>query len=320
MPRAGGSSSRPSSSHRSSGSRSTGHRSSSSSNNHRPSSSGSSRSSVSHSSGGFGSSNRHSGYNTPPHSYNSPPPPPGPGYHSPPPTPRPSRRTYINVFNGGRRRYDDSYYVPPTGGVPSGRGRRIGNIITAIIVVFILFIIIGMISSRGSKTSAIQKPGNYVQENQHSDFEKPKVDKKRKLDKSLCIETDYYSNKTDELGYFNSTVEEGLKYFYEKTGVQPYVMTVDIDEVDYWDDDKAISQYEELFDDEGHFLLIIFGDKEGSVDWEYSWVIGFDAESVMDNQSLDMLWYYIDTYYQSDKSDSKLISDAFKDTAKAIMK
>lgn len=110
-----------------------------------------------------------------------------------------------------------------------------------------------------------------------------------------------------------------MEYFYEKTGIQPYVMTVDISKVKKWDDDKLVDTYLDLFEDEGHFLLVIFADKKGTKDWEYSWCLGNDTESILDDEAMDILWWYIDEYYETDMSDDAMISTAFHDAADKIM-
>lgn len=59
----------------------------------------------------------------------------------------------------------------------------------------------------------------------------------------------------DNENYFKDTVElrNGLKYFYEKSGVQIVVMTTS----EEYSDEKTLNKYYELFNDESHILVVI---------------------------------------------------------------
>lgn len=89
----------------------------------------------------------------------------------------------------------------------------------------------------------------------------------------------------DEEEYFKNTVElrSGLKYLYEKTGVQVVVMSTK----EYYSDSMAVDKYNELFNDESHVLIIIPTNFWQSDEQYYA--IGDTANTVIDDTALDYL-------------------------------
>lgn len=142
------------------------------------------------------------------------------------------------------------------------------------------------------------------------------------LPKGSVNETSYY---TDESMWIeNKTVlTEGLKYFYAKTGVQPYVYITDtINGSNYpsWDDLENFTNtlYDELFTDEAHILLVFFEYSPG--DYMDYYVTGTQARTVIDTEAGDILLDYIDkNYYDSTLSEEQMFSNSFKDAADRIM-
>lgn len=135
------------------------------------------------------------------------------------------------------------------------------------------------------------------------------------------VETDYY---TDTAGWITnpSELESGMKYFYQKTGIQPYVyITEEVDgsrdPSDEQMDTFASSLYDELFTDEAH-LLLVFQDADGHY---YPWVItGAQAKQVADNEAVTILFDYIDRYYyDTSLSSEAFFSKAFRSTADRMM-
>ena len=144
--------------------------------------------------------------------------------------------------------------------------------------------------------------------------------KRTPLPKGSVIETAYY---TDELGWISNpvTLEAGMKNFYNKTGVQPYLYITDTvngtnnptaSDMDAF----ANSLYGSLFEDEAHFLLVF---------WEYNdsyktqYVSGAQAKAVIDTEAANILLDYIDRYYNSDMTEDVFFSTAFNDAANSIM-
>lgn len=134
-------------------------------------------------------------------------------------------------------------------------------------------------------------------------------------------ETEYY---TDELGWINNRtkMEEGLKYFYQKTGVQPHVVIIDNVNGDYNPteselDSYANALYDELFTDEAHLLFVFYEYNDFYMD---RYVAGTQAKTVVDREAADILLDYIDrNYYDSSLTDEEFFSNSFRDAADRIM-
>jgi uncharacterized membrane protein len=134
-------------------------------------------------------------------------------------------------------------------------------------------------------------------------------------------ETKYY---TDELGWINneSKLLDGLKYFYKKTGVQPYLYLTDTVKGSHYPKEGDLESYanelyEALFTDEAHLLMLFF-EYEG--DYSGWYIVGTQAKSVIDDEAGRILTDYIDRYYyDSSLSNEEFFSKAFKDGADRIM-
>lgn len=134
-------------------------------------------------------------------------------------------------------------------------------------------------------------------------------------------ETAYY---TDELGWINNQtkMEAGLKYFYQKTGVQPHVVIIDKvngshnpteNELDTY----ANALYDQLFTDEAHLLFVFYEYNDFYMD---RYVAGTQAKTVIDREAADILLDYIDrNYYDSNLTDEEFFSNSFRDAADRIM-
>lgn len=142
------------------------------------------------------------------------------------------------------------------------------------------------------------------------------------LDKGAVITTDYY---TDNVGWVdNPTVlENGMKAFFDETGVQPYLYITDVVDGETHPSEETLENftnqlYDELFEDEAHFLLVFH---EYNSDGAYSmwYTCGAQAKTVMDQEACDILLDYVDSYYFSDRNDSQMFADAFRDAGNRIM-
>ena len=80
---------------------------------------------------------------------------------------------------------------------------------------------------------------------------------REKLDAGAVDETGWYTDEGDLIGS-SSTLEAGLEEFYEATGVQPYVYILESGSVSSVNEitEEAEELYDELFTDEGHFLVV----------------------------------------------------------------
>lgn len=129
----------------------------------------------------------------------------------------------------------------------------------------------------------------------------------------------------DELGWFDNVAktESRLKEFWEKTGVQPYILLRDYDaslKTEAAKEQWALDYYDANFDTENIFLFVYFAEKDTDNDVGYmSYANGYQTTSVMDAQAVDIFWNNIDRYWYTDLSTDDVIVNTFHDTAKTIM-
>jgi preprotein translocase subunit SecG len=129
----------------------------------------------------------------------------------------------------------------------------------------------------------------------------------------------------DEIGWFDnvSKTESQLKNFWEKTGVQPYIILKAYDpslttnsEKEAW----AENYYDENFDTENIFLYVYFTDKDAeNVVGYMAYAGGYQTSSVMDSEALEIFWNNIDRYWYTDLSTDEVFVKVFDDTADTIM-
>ena len=139
------------------------------------------------------------------------------------------------------------------------------------------------------------------------------------LPSSATTETAYY---TDEGCWItsSSTLESGMKSFYKKTGVQPYLYILENGSITDTSElaEMAEELYAELFADEGHFILVFCDDGNGS--FYAGYYIGAQAESVLDDEAITIFSQYLKLYYYDlSLSEEELFSKAYEDTADRIM-
>lgn len=129
----------------------------------------------------------------------------------------------------------------------------------------------------------------------------------------------------DDMGWIRSeaTVKKGLRYFYDKTGVMPYLVVVEkVDGTVYpsgqqvWDYGNEV--YDNKFTDEGH-LVFVLQCEDGGVDYTMAGVTGTMAKTVIDEEALEILYDYMDYNFNTDKSEDDMFADTFKSAADRIM-
>ena len=188
--------------------------------------------------------------------------------------------------------YRTSYYRPmtPLGGTLS-------------IVLAIIVIVAGLVAARPNiQQSTVERS---------------------KLDSSLCTKVDTWYQDDINWIHDEKTLLRGLKTFYDKTGVQPYLWITDnINgkiEPNTSDFETALkSKYLELFKDEGH-VIVCFMESSPSVYATYYWA-GSAAKGVIDDEAGEILLDVIDSKYTSDLSDEEMFSKSFSDAATRMMK
>ncbi len=211
------------------------------------------------------------------------------------------------LFGSGTRM--SSGGAPGGGSIDGGSGGPVGcgcGFIILMLIVLMLVLIIGAFiasaitgSTEVTKSTVARQP----------------------LPAGSVNETKYY---TDELGWINNQtkMEDGLKYFYQKTGVQPYVVIIDNVNGSYHPteselDSYARALYDELFTDEAHLLFVFYEYNDFYMD---RYVVGTQAKTVIDTEAADIFLDYIDrNYYDSNLTDEDFFSNSFRDAANRIM-
>ena len=209
-------------------------------------------------------------------------------------------------FRGPRHRYyggPGRRTVIYSGG---GRGSSGGSVLVAIFVVIICVLILSVLTS-GDEND---------------------IDSKSTIERTKLETGNAYINDCiiDEIGWFEniSSTETKLKYFWEKTGVQPYVILHEYDAELTTDSEKqtwAEEYYEGHFDTENIFLYVYFAEKDTDNDVGYMvYVNGKQTSSVMDSQAVEIFWNYLDKYWYGNGTTDQVFIDTFEDTADTIMK
>ena len=133
-------------------------------------------------------------------------------------------------------------------------------------------------------------------------------------------ETAYYTDADGDWIHSPSTLERGMREFFEKTGVQPYVYILKNGTTSSTSalTDAAEELYDELFTDEGHFLLVFCDDGNGSYNCGYA--AGSLATQVMDSEAVGILSEQLERAYGDlSLSEEEIFSQAFSETAGLIM-
>lgn len=210
-----------------------------------------------------------------------------------------NRPVFINYNKGG-------------GGSRTARASGAGcstTIITALVITILVIVIFVILSSSfNNNNSGLQVTKSTIE--------------RVALPKGSVNETGYY---TDDLGWIKNRtkLETGLKNFYNKTGVQPYLYITDTINGTHYpetEDFEIFSNnlYDELFTDEAHLLFIFFEYGDENLDY---YLCGAQAKTVIDNEAADILLDYIDRYYYDTRlTEEELFSKAFSDAADRIMK
>lgn len=218
-----------------------------------------------------------------------------------------SNRYVRNTYYGGSRNYNnrdfnDDYYGS------SYDSRRTNN--TTLSQCILIFIII---------FAAMLLAGTFVSVNKSKSIPYSTVQREA-LDKSNVTVSKYYD---DNLGWISSKakVNKGMEYFFDKTGVQPYLLITDNINGDKWPSDEKIDEYlnnvyNKEFVDEQHIILLYL---DNGNEWLTHYLCGKTAKNVMDQEACEIMLSYFDYYATSDMDDDDYFSTSFKKSADRIM-
>lgn len=227
----------------------------------------------------------------------------------------------FNPFPGGMN--DRGYHPPMGGGIPGGgfgTGMRPGGcgcgLLIAVIIIILVIVLILSIGSLGG--------GGYTGGScgfGSSDITKSTVVREA-LPPGSVNETGYYSDGLNVIKDRNALLE-GMEYFYQETGVQPYLYLTgpsggfgsgpSMEELD----DLANGLYDELFTDEAHLILVYYEYENSYVNY---YLTGAQAKTVIDEEAGDILLDYLDRYYYDESlTYEEFFSKVFRETADRIM-
>lgn len=199
--------------------------------------------------------------------------------------PRPPRRSTVIVSNGGGFNF---------------------------IVVLIIFIVIfysvfgGFLSPDSSSTKSVPKS----------------TQNRERLESGVGYDNNCI---VDNIGWFDNVTktEKSIKKFYDKTGVQPYIVLNAYDSTlltDTAKEEYAKKWYDEHIKNESIFLYMYFAEPDTDNDVGYmAYVNGKQVSSVMDSEAIEIFWAYVDKYWYSDMSTDDMFTTIFTKTADRIM-
>ena len=129
----------------------------------------------------------------------------------------------------------------------------------------------------------------------------------------------------DNIGWFDNVnkTEKSIKKFYDKTGVQPYIVLNAYDSTlltDTAKEEYAKKWYDEHIKNESTFLYMYFAEPDTDNDVGYmAYVNGKQVSSVMDSEAIEIFLAYVDKYWYSDMSTDDMFTTIFTKTADRIM-
>lgn len=242
----------------------------------------------------------------------------GPAAPPPPRPPRPYRPFFGGFWHDPRTVIVNAPTYgsgAPTGGqVPPeaapGRRRGCGGCLYVFLIVMFVCGLVAVVGQLALGDSYFYDNSSITEE--YGEF-------REKLPADAVTKTDYYTDADGSWVHTPSRLVAGLEEFYERTGVQPYVYILPNGETTSVSDltSRAEELYDELFTDEGHFLLVFCDDGNGSFNCGY--VVGTAASAVMDSDALNTLSDELNYAYNNAATDEEVFSDAFSKTAEKIM-
>ncbi len=234
------------------------------------------------------------------------------GFGAPPIVPifiRPSRRDKDDVLDAVEPVESVAPAEPsaPSSGGGSGKRGCFGCSWPVVIAIAALLVLVSGILTLGSACVGRHIDGTPIVE-------------REALPAGSAIETGYYTDKDGDWIHDTGALEEGLRAFYRKTGVQPYVYILPNGSATSTQHLTKVAegQYDELFSDEAHFLLVFCDDGDGGFNCGYA--MGSLVPPIMDAAAVDVLADKLDEYYARDSiSEEEIFSRAFSETADSIM-
>jgi len=221
---------------------------------------------------------------------------------------------HIHLGNTGRRYSTPNMQGMSTNHTGSGSTSSSGNpsgkfdwvsLIVTIAVILVFISILSASCTSGGNASVTRSTVN-----------------REPLSSDQTVESEYYR---DDLGWIKNETRltSGMKAFYKETGVAPFLYITDNINGDHFPSASAVEDelnemYDELFEDDGHFILL-FLEYDGYETW---YLCGSAAETVMDDEACEILLDYIDRYYDTNfgiYNDEEYFSTVFEKASERIM-
>lgn len=210
---------------------------------------------------------------------------------------------------GGGRFYGGGFYPRPPrrSTVIVSHGGSFNAVISLIIFVVVLIAAFGGFpSSNSSSTKSVPKS----------------TQNRERLESGVGYDNNCI---VDNIGWFDNVTktEKSIKKFYDKTGVQPYIVLNAYDSTlltDTAKEEYAKKWYDENIKNESTFLYMYFAEPDTDNDVGYmAYVNGKQVPSVMDSEAIEIFWAYVDKYWYSDMSTDDMFTTIFTKTADRIM-
>ena len=210
---------------------------------------------------------------------------------------------------GGGRFYGGGFYPRPPrrSTVIVSHGGSFNAVISLIIFVVVLIAAFGGFpSSNSSSTKSVPKS----------------TQNRERLESGVGYDNNCI---VDNIGWFDNVTktEKSIKKFYDKTGVQPYIVLNAYDSTlltDTAKEEYAKKWYDEHIKNESTFLYMYFAEPDTDNDVGYmAYVNGKQVSSVMDSEAIELFWAYVDKYWYSDMSTDDMFTTIFTKTADRIM-
>ena len=210
---------------------------------------------------------------------------------------------------GGGGFYGGSFYPRPPrrSTVIVSHGGSFNAIISLIIFIVVLIAAFGVFpSSNSSSTKSVPKS----------------TQNRERLESGVGYDNNCI---VDNIGWFDNVTktEKSIKQFYDKTGVQPYIVLNAYDSTlltDTAKEEYAKKWYDEHIKNESTFLYMYFAEPDTDNDVGYmAYVNGKQVPSVMDSEAIEIFWAYVDKYWYSDMSTDDMFTTIFTKTADRIM-
>lgn len=214
---------------------------------------------------------------------------------------------------GGWGGFGPVFYAGPMRG---GGGRGCAGCMTPVFALFmVLTLSVAIMSiSHGCTTYYYGDSGGYATSTTNGS-----TTVREKLDSADVTQTGWYTDEDGDWIHVADRMTSGMKYFFEKTGVQPYVYILKNGTSTSTSEltTKAEELYDQLFSDEGHFLLVFCDDGQGGFNCGYT--VGTKAASVVDDEAVDIIADELNDAYNTANSDEEVFSEAFRVAADRMM-